>query len=308
MNNYFYRIKVNLLNYIDRKNKKNKKPYYNELTKFENYSISEENHLALGFGAGRTGQSWFSKIFNNHTNWIGSHERFADHEAFFRYATFYKLPIDKGQFYELYRLSAKRDMSLYQNSFISSPYLSFGVKELCEKLKPNYLFFNLRDPVKSIESFHFKGWYDLKEYTNEKGPSFNSKMNLYRSFSRIVPDKDFYNEWTKLTRIGKITWFWATNNKSIKLDFDKLNNFKKYYIKLEDIDQNYDYYQILSNKFNLQKKMNKSRFLATKIKTPNIDFGNYYKFKDWSTKEKKEFENIITEIFPYYDGIKTSFI
>ena len=197
-------------------------------------------------------------------------------------------------------------MSKYQNTFISSPYLSFGVKELVKEIKPNYIFFNLRNPINSVESFFQKGWYNNANDFKNKSPFIDISNNLYRSFSRIIPKSDFLDEWIKLTRIGKITWFYAITNKSIYDDFKNLDGVGTYYIKLEDIDQNYNFYEKLAEKFFFEKKMTKNSYFKTKITTPNIEFGNEYKFSEWSDLEKKEFENILTRFFPYYDEINTN--
>ncbi len=306
MKNFLYELKVKYLNKLDRYKKKNQRPLYNELEKYKEYVKSKDNHIALGFGAGRTGQSWFSRIFNNHQNWIGSHERFPDYEAFYRYITFYDLPISKENFFNLLKLSAYRDMSKYQNTFISSPYFSFGVNELVKEINPNFIFFNLRNPINSVESFFQKGWYIKSNEFNNKSPLIDISNNLYRSFSRIIPKQDFLDEWNRLTRIGKITWFWALTNQKIYEDFEKIKNIEKFYLKLEDIDQNYDFYERLSTKFLFEKKLSKKGFLQTKIITPNIELGNEYKYNEWNSLEKNEFENILTQFFPYYDKINTN--
>ena len=81
MNNFIYKIKNRLFQYSNEA-KKIKRPSFEELTKYQNFQRGSDNNLALSFGSGRSGQNWFSKIFNSHSNWIGSCERFADFEAF----------------------------------------------------------------------------------------------------------------------------------------------------------------------------------------------------------------------------------
>jgi len=305
MNNIIYKIKNNLFRVSSEANKI-KKPSYEELLKYQNFNKSDKNKLALGFSAGRSGQNWFSKIFNSHPNWIGTCERFADFEAFYRYVCYYNLQIDKNEFFRLFKLCSNRDMAKYQNSFISSTYLSFGVKELTDKLNPNYIFFNIRDPIKCIESLHKKGWYLYYKDKNIKSPLFDISSSQYRSFSRIIPKGDFLEKWLSLSRIGKITWFWCTINKAIKDNFDKIQNIQKYYIKLSDIDQNFEAYLSLVKKFNFEKAMSKKKFLNVINKAPNKGHIDKYLYKNWSNLEKKEFENIINEIFPHYDKIKTN--
>ena len=306
MNNLIYKIKSILYKY-SKEGKKYKRPSYEELKKFKNFQRSEKNKLILSFGAGRSGQNWCSKIFNSHKNWVGSAERYADYEAFFRFITFYKLPISKENFYELMILSIKRDMSLYQNTFISSPYFAFEVYEIVEKLNPNFVFFNIRDPISSIESFHKKGWYKfIDDFNNFQSPSIDITESQYRSFSRIIPTGDFLSKWCSLTRIGKITWFWATINRSIYDDFSKITKSDKYFLKLKDINQNYSKYKKLVEIFDLKDQLNHKDFLKIIDKAPNKGGENKYFYKEWSNKEKKEFSDILGEIFPYYDQINTN--
>ena len=307
LNKSIYTFKQVIFNLSNEK-KKIRRPNYNELIKYQNFKKKGSNKLVLSFGAGRSGQNWFSKIFNSHYDWIGTCERFADFEAFYRFVCYYKLPINRDGFLNLVDLASKRDMAIYQNSFISSPYFSLGVSELTKFLKPDYIFFNIRNPIQTVESLHNKGWYkylgDLKKI---KSPSINISDSQYRSFSRIVPNNEFLDKWTSLTRIGKIAWFWAEMNNKILLDFKKLKKVKKYYVKLEDFNQNYFLYEKLFEEFKFKNKLTKEQFLNIINITPNNDTSYLYKYNNWNHKEKKDFEMIINDFFPNYDEIKTNF-
>lgn len=306
MNDLIYKIKNKFFN-ISKEAIKLKRPSYKELIKFEHFKRQNDNKLALSFGAGRSGQNWFSKIFNSHPNWVGTCERFADFEAFYRFISYYNLQINKEEFFKLFDLASKRDMAKYQNSFISSPYFSFGVEELTNQINPNYIFFNLRNPVQTIESLHTKGWYlSFDRKKKIESPQIDISESQYRSFSRIIPKGKYLEEWTSFTRIGKITWFWSTVNKAILNDFNKIQNIEKIFIKLEDINQKYNFYENLSNKFSFKNKMTKSQFMNVVNKAPNKGNENKHLYKNWSTLEKKEYENILNELFPNYDEIKTN--
>ena len=306
MNKFFYKIKNRLFDFSSEA-KKLKRPTYNELIKYQNFHRKDNNVLALSFGAGRSGQNWFSKIFNSHPNWVGTCERFADYEAFYRYICYYNLPISKNGFINLIELSSKRDMAKYQNSFISSPYLSFGIEELTNRLKPNSIFFNIRNPIKTVESLYNKGWY--QNFNSQKeinSPLIDITDSQYRSFSRIIPKGEYLKEWLSLSRIGKITWFWSTVNKTIYDNFNNIQNIDKYYVKLEDVNQNYAVYEKLSKRFNFKNKMTESKFYEVLNKTPNNDTNLNHVYKNWNNVEKKEFENIINSTFPYFDNISTN--
>ena len=200
MNNLIYKIKNKIFRLSDEA-LKIKRPSFDELIKYKNFKRGHDNKFILSFGAGRCGQNWFAKIFNSHFNWIGTCERFVDFETFYRFISYYNLPVDKEGIFKLIELASKRDVAKYQNTFIGSPYFSFGVKELSKRLNPDYLFFHLRNPVKSVESFHRKGWYsNLNEISYKKGPFIEFSNNLNRSFSRILPRDEYLNEWLGLTK------------------------------------------------------------------------------------------------------------
>lgn len=305
MNDIIYKVKSTFYKYSDEA-KKCKRQNYNELIKYINFKKTNKNKLLICFGAGRSGQNWFSKIFNSHSNWVGSSERFADYEAFYRYVTYYDLPVQKDNFYKLLELSTKRDMAIYNNSFITSPYLSFGVKEIVEKLGPDAIFFNIRNPIKTIESLHKKGWYlYLDKELEINSPMFDITIDQYRSFSRIIPKNEYIDEWITLSRIGKITWYWCIANKAIFDDYNRINYIKKYLIKLEDVDQNYKAYEKISEIFDFRNKLVKKKFLNIINKASNKGSINKHLYKNWSDKEKKEYHTIIEKFFPYYDSLKT---
>ena len=69
--------------------------------------------------------------------------------------SYYNLPIKKIIF-KLIELSSKRDMSKYQNSFISS---HLFVHELTKQLDPDYIF-NIRDP-KNVLNHYLKRMVSL---------------------------------------------------------------------------------------------------------------------------------------------------
>ena len=306
MKNLIYKIKNRLFRFSNEAAKL-KKPSYEELRKYSSFQKSRDNKFILSFGAGRCGQNWSAKIFNSHSNWIGTCERFREFESLYRYISYFKLPIYKEGIYKLLELASKRDMANYQNTFIASPYFSFGVEELCNRLNPDYLFFHIRNPVNSVESFYRKGWYsNFDALINKQSPSVDISNDISRALSRIIPNNEFLEDWLKLTRIGKITWFWATINKAVYTDFKKLTKINKFFIKLEDINQNYEIYERLTNKFNFEKKMTKKQFFNVINKAPNKSLIKRYEFKNWSDLEKKEYDYILKKIFPDYDNIKTN--
>jgi hypothetical protein len=305
-NYYIYKLKNKLFR-LSNEALKVKRPSFEELIKYENFRRSDESKFILSFAAGRSGQDWTAKIFNSHPNWIGTSERFPDFESFYRFISYYNLQIDRERIIKLFNLALKRDLSNYQNAFIGSPYFAFGAEELINRLNPNYIFYNIRNPIYAVESFYRKGWYLYNDRLEQNHiPIINISNNLTRAFSRIIPIGEYYKEWIELTRIGKITWFWATINKAIYKNFKKLDNIDKYYIRLEDVSQNYDFYKKLSEQFNFENPLNKKEFFNVINKSSSKGPEKKYRYKNWSNLEKKEFHKLIDKIFPFYENIKTN--
>ena len=75
-------------------------------------------------------------------------------------------------------------MSEHQNSFISSPYLSFGVKDLSKRLKANYISSSTNQYSKSIS----KDFSAILRVETGFDWNFNNGWNLSSTLDRI--DKD----------------------------------------------------------------------------------------------------------------------
>ena len=52
--------------------------------------------------------------------------------------------------------------------------------------------------------------------------------------------------------------------------------------------------------------MDKKNFYNVIFKAPNKGPSDKYEFKDWTNLEKKQFETIIENFFPYYENIETN--
>ena len=77
-------------------------------------------------------------------------------------------------------------------------------------------------------------------------------------------------------------------------------------LKLEDIDQNYKFYEKLSYKFYFENKMTKNKFYNVINKAPNRNIFDKYEYKDWSFVEK-EFNNIIENLSLFMTILKLIF-
>jgi len=253
-------------------------------------SLKRNKKLILCIDAGRSGTRWLSDIFNAHKNAVGSCERNAFAEAFYRYIKWNKLPIDTQGIVELTKHYIIKDWQKADISMISA-FFHYDLADLCDELKVDKVIWAVNDARFTVTSFYNKGWYKNENMRKNDNlingfqPKFNNVLN--RSFTRLVPVGDFYNEWKKSTRIGKISWFWNTVNMEIYSNIKNMPEEKVWVFKLEEADQNYDYYLKIAEEFELKPVLSQRKFLSLKWKsvkkTDNIR-------KEWTEQEEKEFE------------------
>jgi hypothetical protein len=263
------------------------KDYYNYL--------KNGKRLILSVMAGRSGLRWLANIFSAHNNATGSIERHPEYESFYRYVKWNQLPIDIKGIINITKDSIVQDWQKHDLSMVASPYYSHDLLNLSEVLKPASIIWAMRDAKAAVSSFYNKGWY-LEENARENinlvnGMQAHSRIN--HSFGRLIPFGDEYKEWEKLTRIGKISWFYNKVNMEIYSYVNKLPDDKIFIFKLEEADQNYKYYQQLAEKYELKPILTKKKFLALKIMSKNIQ-------KKMNEKEENEFEYYTSDFQKIY--------
>jgi len=272
-------------------------------------NLSENRELILSIAAGRSGQNWMTSIFTSHSNCSGGCHRMIGFEELYRYITWYQLPVDLEAFYDAVQSLIIKDWSQSSLSIYSSPFFAFGLDELVNRFNPDYCFFHIRDPESVINSNFVKGWYSKIPSKRPKlipGPQPLLTETLNHNLGRIMPKDDYYDEWEKLTQIGRITWYYVTINSYLYEKYKTIPESKKWFFKLSEIDQNYDYYrEVLTEKFNLSPILKKNHFLALKSKMKNKGKSRRLT-SDWSDKDKRDYNNIIEPFMHIYDSLKTS--
>lgn len=76
-------------------------------------------------------------------------------------------------------------------------------------------------------------------------------------------------------------------------------------MKLSDIDQNYDYYQYLADYMQLRPVLSHERFACLKGQASNVQ-KRKHRVQDWSSQEKREFEEIVGPFYATYDSLQTT--
>ena len=162
-----------------------------------NYDIKDRK-LIVAYSAGRSGSRWMGYVFLAHQNVAGGIHRLSGFEEFYRYVTWYKLPIDLEGYYMGMQDLIDQDWAKSATALYSSPNLAFGIEEISKRFKPNLSFFHIRDPEATINSFFEKGWYQdpllKKDLHLVNGPQPLSSDFFDHSFGRMMPNDDYYEE------------------------------------------------------------------------------------------------------------------
>ncbi|MEX0920632.1 MAG: hypothetical protein WDZ69_03585 [Candidatus Pacearchaeota archaeon] len=261
----------------------------------------DDHKLIFCFNPGRSGTRWLSNIFNAHENWIGTCERFGQYESFVRYCAWHDLNVDLESAFKLFEQAIYYDFEKHQNSMIVSPFFNFIIPKMVQRYNPDHIFFVYRNPVDTVCSFHERGFYKDKVFTSNDSlkkatisiSATGEIRSLSPTFSRILPQKQLsLKEWNKLTRIGKCTWFWVTQMKAMQDAYFNVKGVKKRVYSLEEMDQNYPFYEKLVKEHNLIPKLGKKDFLSLK-KIVHPEKENIHPYDHWTDKEKEEFHEII---------------
>ncbi len=284
------------------------------LQKYLQYKKDNNKRFILIVSVGRSGTRSLAEIFNQHNRVKGSCEENIFTEHFYRYVKWNQLPIDLTGVFNILAARILNDWKDANLSVIASPGLSIDFLDVCKKLEVDEVIWGVNNAKFTVSSFYDKGWY-LEEACIQNPdlamglqPFFRYRNVDYRTFSRIIPRGDFFYTWEKLTRVGKIAWFYNALNLKIYEQFKTMNPKTKWIFKLEEADQNYDYYLKMAKRFSLYPLLEKRKFLSIRRQfvEPGQKLQKEWKLEKsaWSPKELKEFELYSKEFQKIYPTLK----
>lgn len=271
------------------------------LTKQELDSVDAQYEAGLAAGkklilctlCARSGTRWLGDVFNEHKNATGITERYFEAECFYRYVKYNKLPIDTSGVIKLIKHGIVQDWKKGDISLVISPFFSHGILELNELLRPARIIFGINDPKFTTQSIYNKGFFkegyvrDHAELALGFQPGFDQEWSWLYLFARLVPNGEFYNTWSKLTRIGKIAAWGSMVNRDIWEQMKQLPQEKVFVFILKHADQNYEYYKNIAHEFGLNPILSEKDFLAVKGKTVKATHNEPHV---WDAQEQAEFD------------------
>lgn len=263
-----------------------------------NYISGDQSHQESDInpvfvvGSGRCGTHFFAKLMRHSNKIVSLHLDDIDsliHDSFIQYSAWNNLKVDFDEFKNFRQYLMNSLINDNNKIYIeSNPYLSLIIERLHKWFKAKIIFL-VRDPKNVVNSHYAKGWYNetLKKSRENCSPFIRYNRSPHYTFGRIIPNGNKYNEWKKMTRIGKISWYVNTVNKEI---YNKLRYIDTSYYSIIKIDEfDYDKYtELIKNFIGINDFCNLETFNKIKNSKPGKGKKKHKKF-NWNDKENNEF-------------------
>ena len=261
-------------------------------------SLSNKSHIAFAVGTGRCGTQFLSKVCELETVVSSTHERNRCNETFHRYCKWYGVDVDNAGFLETKRREIKEDLRTASFSFEASSYLSLSLIELYEQFDAKFILL-VRSPEKVINSYLRKGWYNTKIVRNNPNlpPSFQESVKPHHFFSRLMPSGNKYIQWSTMSRVGQLAWFWNALNSSILKQFEHIPSSHWSIEKLEELS--YGRYLQLAEFIGFQSSVSAEDYNQLVDSRPN-SLDNVRSVETWTAEEIKEFEQEVAPMAQHF--------
>jgi len=172
----------------------------------------------------------------------------------------------------------------------SNCYLSLFTQELDRALAPHFVFL-LREPAAVVNSLFVKDWYRDPVFAP---PSFDYNVSRpNHAFGRLMPaTPEEFERWNRLTRIGRIAWFYSALNLRVLEDLRALPRQRWSVLRVGGCD--HACFAHLQQHIGNQRVISQQDFEAVARRRPGRA-SQHRSCDDWTAQERSEFE---TECMP----------
>jgi hypothetical protein len=249
------------------------------------------DRVAIAIGTGRCGTDFLAKVLAREPAVASSHERNALNETFHRYCQWYGLPVDHEGFLRAKAGEIAEDLRSRQFSFEASAHLSLSVLPLFERFGAKFILL-VRRPDRVINSYLAKGWYEQSFVCADPALALGYQPidSFHRFLGRIAPRGEQFHTWNRLTRVGKLAWYWSELNRAVVRQFADLPATHYRIIKIEEFD--HDAYVDLAAFFGFRPTLTAVQFERLRAGRPNR-LGRTRRAAEWTGQEAAEFEEQI---------------
>jgi hypothetical protein len=248
---------------------------------------SLEGRVSFATGTGRCGTHFIAKLMEHEPEVAAIHERDPLLQAFHRYCKWYELPIDDEGFLQTTEAHIRRDLARHQLSFESSPTLAMSITELDQRFAPRFVFL-VRHPRDVVKSYLHKGWYEapMVQQRPELALGYQAGRKFQHFLGRIAPRGDEFAPWNRLTRVGKLAWYWSALNRAALAKAKAIPAERWRMYKLEDFD--FAKYQEVATYFGFSPRLTAQKFDEIRHARPGAQ--KNIPPAAWTDQEWSEFE------------------
>lgn len=246
--------------------------------------------VGFAVGTGRCGTLFLHQLMSEESFVASSHERNPDNEAFQRYCKWHGLPVDDEGFLAAKEREIRGDLEGHEFSFEASPFLSFSIKELYQRFDARFLVL-VRRPDRVVTSFVHKGFYRRPYFVKNAdlalGYQDQSPEQFHTFFARLAPRGEEFEAWNRMTRVGKVAWFWRAVNERILDQLEAIPDASYRLTRIEELD--FSKYRETSEFFGFRSTVGQQDFDALRASKPHA-FWRKRNVDQWSEQEVAEFE------------------
>ena len=242
-------------------------------------------------GCPRSGTHFLAELFRSTPGYASRHSDDVGKDAgdsFLGYAKWYSLPVNT-QALVAFRQQLVRDSEPQHVYVESNCYLSLFTRELDRALAPHFVFL-VREPAAVVNSLFVKGWYRDPLFAP---PSFDYNFSRpNHAVGRLMPALPAeFERWRRLTRIGRIAWFYNALNLRVIDDLRTLPRQRWSVLRVDGCD--HACFANLQQHIGNQRVISQQDFEAIAQRRPGR--ANRHRVReDWTAQELSEFETECT--------------
>lgn len=254
-----------------------------------------EGRVGFCIGTGRCGTTFLAEVARREPEVAGAHERLRLGATFHMFCKWHGIAVDSEGFLLDREDAIRRDLADRRFSFECSALLSHSLEELFEKFRARFLLL-VRRPEETVASFAVRGWF-LKPCARKDPtlpPSYREGEEPRHFLGRNIPHGAAFERWSRLTQIGKLSWFWQARNRAILEQFSRLPASQCRIERLEDLS--FQRYQEVAEFMGWRPRIDAGTFAELAQARLNAGPNPPRRFTDWSTLEVAEFETEVAAV------------
>jgi hypothetical protein len=255
----------------------------------------------VGFcvGTGRCGTTFLAALAGREPEVASSHERLRLGATFHMFCKWHGIAVDPEGFLLDREDAVRRDLAERRFSFECSALLSHSLEELFGRFCARFLLL-VRSPAETVASFAVRGWFVKPPARRDPRlpPSYREGEEPRHFLGRNIPHGAEFERWTRLTQIGRLSWFWQARNRAILEQFSRLPASHCRVERLEDLD--FPRYREIAEFLGWRSQLDAGLFSELARARLNAGPNPPRTFIDWNPAEAAEFE---AEVAPLAEAL-----